>query len=48
VVFTLGSLLCSAVPGLGWPVAFRVLQAVGGSMLNPVALSVIRAARAPR
>jgi EmrB/QacA subfamily drug resistance transporter len=41
VVFTLGSLLCSAAPGLGWLVAFRVLQAVGGSMLNPVALSII-------
>jgi MFS family permease len=40
-VFTLGSLLCSAAPGLGWLVAFRVLQAVGGSMLNPVALSII-------
>jgi MFS family permease len=41
VVFTLGSLLCSMAPGLGWLVAFRVLQAVGGSMLNPVALSII-------
>jgi MFS family permease len=41
VVFTLGSLLCSAAPGLGWLVAFRVLQAVGGSMLNPVALSIV-------
>jgi EmrB/QacA subfamily drug resistance transporter len=41
VLFVLGSLLCSLAPGLGWLVAFRGLQAVGGSMLNPVALSII-------
>jgi EmrB/QacA subfamily drug resistance transporter len=40
-VFSIGSLLCSVAPGLGWLVAFRALQAVGGSMLNPVALSII-------
>ena len=28
-------------PALGWLVAFRALQAVGGSMLNPVAMSII-------
>jgi EmrB/QacA subfamily drug resistance transporter len=39
--FTLGSLLCSLAPGLGWLVAFRAMQAIGGSMLNPVALSII-------
>jgi EmrB/QacA subfamily drug resistance transporter len=39
--FTLGSLLCSLAPSLGWLVAFRMLQAVGGSMLNPVAMSII-------
>jgi EmrB/QacA subfamily drug resistance transporter len=42
VLFTLGSLLCSAAPTLGWLIAFRMLQAVGGSMLNPVAISIIR------
>jgi EmrB/QacA subfamily drug resistance transporter len=40
-IFTLGSLLCSVAPGLGWLVAFRMLQAIGGSMLNPVAMSII-------
>jgi EmrB/QacA subfamily drug resistance transporter len=39
--FSLGSLLCSVAPSLGWLVAFRGLQAVGGSMLNPVAMSII-------
>ncbi|MFC6935129.1 MFS transporter [Actinomadura yumaensis] len=41
VLFTTGSLLCSLAPSLGWLVAARVLQAVGGSMLNPVAMSII-------
>jgi len=41
VLFTLGSLACSLAPGLGWLVVFRMLQAVGGSMLNPVAMSII-------
>jgi EmrB/QacA subfamily drug resistance transporter len=41
VIFTSASLLCSLAPGLGWLVAARMLQAVGGSMLNPVAMSII-------
>jgi EmrB/QacA subfamily drug resistance transporter len=41
VLFTASSLLCSLAPGLGWLIAFRCLQAVGGSMLNPVAMSII-------
>jgi EmrB/QacA subfamily drug resistance transporter len=41
IVFTVSSALCSAAPSLGWLVTFRVLQAVGGSMLNPVAVSII-------
>ncbi|GAA2705497.1 MFS transporter [Actinoplanes palleronii] len=40
-VFTAGSLLCSVAPGLGWLIAARTLQAIGGSMLNPVAMSII-------
>jgi EmrB/QacA subfamily drug resistance transporter len=41
VIFTVGSLLCGFAPSLGWLVAARMLQAVGGSMLNPVAMSII-------
>jgi EmrB/QacA subfamily drug resistance transporter len=40
-VFTAASALCSLAPDLGWLIAFRVLQAVGGCMLNPVAVSII-------
>lgn len=39
--FTAGSLLCSLAPSLGWLVVFRIVQAVGGSMLNPVAMSIV-------
>ncbi|MFK4222589.1 MFS transporter [Streptomyces sp. NPDC019890] len=41
VLFTLGSVLCSLAPSLEALVAFRMVQAVGGSMLNPVAMSII-------
>ncbi|USQ88206.1 MFS transporter [Streptomyces phaeoluteigriseus] len=41
VVFSLGSLLCSLAPDLEWLVVARMVQAVGGSMLNPVAMSII-------
>ena len=42
VVFTLGSALCAAAPSLDALIAARVLQAIGASMLNPVAMSIIR------
>jgi MFS family permease len=41
-VFSLASLLCALAPSLGLLVAFRALQAVGGAMLNPVAMSIVR------
>jgi EmrB/QacA subfamily drug resistance transporter len=40
-LFGLGSLLCSLAPTVGWLIAARILQAVGGTMLNPVAMSII-------
>ena len=42
VVFSLGSLLCALAPTEGALIAARVLQAIGGSMLSPVAMSIIR------
>ena len=35
------SLACSLAPTLGWLIAARAVQGVGGSMLNPVAMSII-------
>ncbi|HEY4238685.1 MAG TPA: MFS transporter [Kofleriaceae bacterium] len=40
-LFTLASAACSLAPTLGALIAFRALQAVGASMLNPVAMSII-------
>ncbi|WP_156161991.1 MFS transporter, partial [Nocardia vulneris] len=39
--FALGSLLCSLAPTIEVLIGARFLQAVGGSMLNPVAMSII-------
>jgi EmrB/QacA subfamily drug resistance transporter len=42
VLFSAGSLACALAPGLGPLVAFRVLQAAGGAMLSPAAMSIVR------
>ena len=39
--FGLGSLLCGLAPSIGWLIAARGLQGVGGTMLNPVAVAII-------
>lgn len=41
LVFGTGSLLCSLAPNMEVLIAARTLQAVGGSMLNPVAMSIV-------
>jgi EmrB/QacA subfamily drug resistance transporter len=43
VTFAVGSLLCSLAPSVGVLIGARFLQAIGGSMLNPVAMSIITA-----
>ncbi len=43
-IFGAGSLLCGVAPSIGWLIAARVLQAVGGTMLNPVAMAIVVAA----
>ncbi len=40
-LFAAGSLACSLAPTLGWLIAARAVQGIGGSMLNPVAMSII-------
>lgn len=39
--FTFGSALCSLAPNLTFLIVARIVQAIGGSMLNPVAMSII-------
>ncbi|MBC7518691.1 MAG: DHA2 family efflux MFS transporter permease subunit [Microbacteriaceae bacterium] len=41
VIFTLSSFLCGLAPSVSWLIVFRILQAIGGSMMNPVALSIV-------
>ena len=41
VLFTGASALCSLAPTAGWLVAFRMVQAIGGSMLTPVAMAIL-------
>ena len=41
VLFLAGSALCSVASSVGMLIAFRALQAIGGSMLNPVAMAII-------
>jgi EmrB/QacA subfamily drug resistance transporter len=40
-VFCIGSLFCSLTHSIGGLIAYRVLQGLGATMLNPVALSII-------
>ncbi|GAA4554260.1 MFS transporter [Amycolatopsis samaneae] len=40
-VFTAGSLLCSLAPTLTTLIVFRMVQAIGGAMLTPVAMSIV-------
>lgn len=41
VAFVASSGLCALAPDLGWLVAFRMVQGLGGSMLNPVAMAIL-------
>ncbi|MGX1805238.1 MFS transporter [Nocardia sp. NPDC055321] len=41
LIFAAGSLLCSLAPTIEVLIGARFLQAIGGSMLNPVAMSII-------
>lgn len=43
VWFALGSLLCGLAPGIGWLIAARILQGVGGALLVPGSLAIISA-----
>ncbi len=42
VLFTVGSALCSVAPSVGTLIGFRMAQAVGGCLLIPASLSIIR------
>ncbi len=47
VVFTTGSVLCGLAPAVEWLVAFRVVQAVGASMILALGMAIVTEAFPP-
>ena len=45
--FTAASVLCAAAPGIGWLIAARAVQGVGGALMTPASLAIIEASIAP-
>jgi EmrB/QacA subfamily drug resistance transporter len=45
--FTAASVLCAAAPGIGWLIAARAVQGIGGALMTPASLAIIEAAFAP-
>jgi len=45
--FTLASVLCAAAPGIGWLIAARAVQGIGGALMTPASLAIIEASFAP-
>jgi EmrB/QacA subfamily drug resistance transporter len=45
--FTLASVLCAAAPSIGWLIAARAVQGVGGALMTPASLAIIEAAFQP-
>jgi len=46
--FALASLICAAAPTIGFLIAARVLQGVGGALLTPGSLAILEASFAPK
>jgi EmrB/QacA subfamily drug resistance transporter len=45
--FTLASVACAAAPGIGWLIAARAVQGIGGALMTPASLAIIEAAFRP-
>ena len=45
--FTVASVLCAAVPGIGWLIAARAVQGIGGALMTPASLAIIESAFEP-
>jgi EmrB/QacA subfamily drug resistance transporter len=45
--FTVASVLCAAAPSIGWLIAARAVQGVGGALMTPASLAIIETAFEP-
>jgi MFS family permease len=45
--FTVASVQCAAAPGIGWLIAARAVQGIGGALMTPASLAIIEAAFRP-
>src|ERR1700747_1714619 len=45
--FTVASVLCAAAPGIGWLIAARAVQGIGGALMTPASLAIIEATFRP-
>ncbi len=45
--FTVGSMLCGVAPSIGWLIGFRVLQAIGATMIFALGMAIITQAFPP-
>jgi MFS family permease len=45
--FTVASVLCAAAPGIGWLIAARAVQGIGGALMTPASLAIIEATFQP-
>src|SRR5260370_17918832 len=45
--FTLASVACAAAPSIGWLIAARAVQGVGGALMTPASLAIIEATLHP-
>src|SRR6202035_1451070 len=45
--FTVASVLCAAAPGIGWLIAARAVQGIGGALMTPASLAIIESPSRP-
>jgi EmrB/QacA subfamily drug resistance transporter len=45
--FTVASVLCAAAPSIGWLIAARTVQGIGGALMTPASLAIIEATFQP-